>query len=469
MNQENQSFFRILDLLSDVLLVVVSMLLAYVLRFYVLPGIESFSLVYYLRCALGISLLFLILFAITGLYEPRQTVLILQLVQKIILVSLCCTGALAIVFFTSRAMEVSRVLLVLFFLLSSFSLSAKRILVFRVRRSSYVRGSHIREVLLVGSGRTAKEYIRNLEEMPWLGYRVLGSFGKNPVSGDIFYYGQISALEEVLRGTKAEELVAALDPEEFSEMDELIRQTEKNGLKFSLIPYFAPYMLSKPYIDQVGNLPLINIRRIPLDNVFNAILKRTFDLVGSILLIILTSPLMLFAAVGTLVTLGRPVIFRQTRVGYQRKEFTMLKFRSMRPPSPEDSSGWSSYESSRITPLGAFLRKTSIDELPQLFNVLKGEMSLVGPRPELPQYVDMFRESVPLYMLKHQVRPGMTGLAQVNGYRGDTSIEARIRMDLRYIETWSILLDVKILISTPFHFMNPGDNKHHEENKSDPS
>lgn len=444
------------------------MLLSYVLRFRILHGEENMPLAFYLRWSLGVSLLFLFLFTIIGLYESRRGVLILQLIQKIILVSLCCTGALAIVFFTSRDIDVSRFLLVLFFLFSSCFLSAKRVLLFRIRRSSYVRGLHIREVLLVGSGRTAKEYVRNLEEMPWLGYRVLGSFGKKPVSEDIRYYGQISALDEVLRGTEAEELVAALDPEEFSEMDELIRQTEKNGLKFSLIPYFAPYMLSRPYIDQVGTLPLINIRRIPLDNLFNAILKRGFDLAGSLLLIVLTSPLMLFSAVGTLITLGRPVIFRQTRVGYQRKEFTMLKFRSMRPPSPEDSSGWSSYESSRLTPLGAFLRKTSMDELPQLFNVLKGEMSLVGPRPELPQYVDMFRESVPLYMLKHQVRPGITGLAQVSGYRGDTSIEARIRMDLRYIETWSILLDIKILISTLFHFMNTGDNEHHEENRSDP-
>ncbi len=468
LNKENQSFFRVLDLISDVLLILASMLLSYALRFRVLQGEENVPLAYYLRCALGISFLFLFLFAVTGLYEHRRSALILQLIQKIILISLSCTGVMAIAFFTSRAIDVSRLLLFLFFLLSSCLLSIKRILVFRIRRSSYVRGLHVHQVLLVGSGRTAKEYIRNLEEMPWLGYRVMGSFGKKPVSDDVPYFGQISSLEEALRETAAEELVAALDPEEFPEMDELIRQTEKNGLKFSLIPYFAPYMLSRPYIDQVGDLPLINIRRIPLDNVFNAILKRCMDVAGTLLLIVLTSPVMLFAAVGTLLTLGRPVIFRQVRVGYQRKDFTMLKFRSMRPPSLGDSSGWSCFEGSRLTRFGAFLRKTSIDELPQLFNVLRGEMSLVGPRPELPQYVDMFRESVPLYMLKHQVRPGITGLAQVNGYRGDTSIEARIRLDLRYIETWSILLDVRILFSTLFHFMNTGGNVNHEENKPKP-
>ena len=250
-------------------------------------------------------------------------------------------------------------------------------------------------------------------------------------------------------------------------MDRIVNLTEKYGLKFSLIPYFAPYMISRPYIDQVGSLPLINLRRIPLDNMLNAFLKRAMDIVGSILLMILTSPVMLVAALGTLVTLGRPMIFRQTRVGYQRRDFTMLKFRSMRAPEPGDHSGWSNYDKDRVTGFGSFLRKTSIDELPQLFNVLRGDMSLVGPRPELPKYVDYFRETVPLYMLKHQVRPGMTGLAQVNGYRGDTSIEARIRLDLRYIETWSFLLDIKILFMTLFHFMNHGEDKHHAETKED--
>ena len=467
MNKENQTFLRVLDLLSDVLLVILSMLLAYVLRFRILRGAESMPPIFYFRCSLGISLLFLLLFAVSGLYESRRHALILHLVQRILLISLCCAGALAIVFFTSRSTDASRLLLAFFYVFSSGLLSGKRILVHRIRRSAYVRGRNVRGVLLVGSGRSAGEYLRNLEANPWLGSRVLGSFGVRPVSDTVPYLGPISALDAVLSDTAAQELVAALDPEEFSEMDGLIRSTEKYGLKFSLIPYFAPYMLSRPYIDQVGDLPLINLRRIPLDNLFNAILKRSFDLVGSLLLIVLTSPIMLAAAAGTLATLGRPILFRQVRVGYRRKDFTMLKFRSMRDAAPGDSSGWSSYDGSRVTRFGALLRRTSMDELPQLFNVLRGEMSLVGPRPELPKYVDQFRETVPLYMLKHQVRPGITGLAQVSGYRGDTSIEARIRLDLRYIETWSILLDIRILISTLFHFMNTGDNQHHEEKESD--
>ncbi len=467
MNKENQLFLRLCDILSDVALIVLAMLLSYFLRFWIFHGIESMPLMFYVRSSLLISLLFLLVFTTLGIYESRRNVIILQIVQQIILVSFGCTAVLATIYFTSRTINVSRVLLFSFFLLSSVLLSSKRMLLYRLRRTAYALGRHVRPVLLVGSGRSAADYYRTLQEMPWIGYQLLGTVGAKPLAEEVPYLGPMEALDEVLRDTSAEELVAALDSDEFSAMDSIVNLTEKYGLKFSLIPYFAPYMISKPYIDQVGSLPLVNLRRIPLDNILNAFLKRTMDIVGSLLLIILTSPLMLMAAIGTLVTLGRPVIFRQTRVGYQRREFTMLKFRSMRAPSPGDASGWSSYDRDRLTPFGAFLRKSSIDELPQLFNVLRGSMSLVGPRPELPKYVDQFRETVPLYMLKHQVRPGITGLAQVSGYRGDTSIEARIRLDLRYIETWNILLDVKILFLTLFHFMNHGEDKQDAETEQD--
>ncbi len=465
MNKENQLFLRLCDAASDVVLIVLAMLLSYFLRFWLMPGVENMPLSFYVRSALLISLLYLLLFSTLGLYESRQNILILPVVQQITLISLACTAVMATVYFTSRTIDVSRALLFFFFLFSAVLLSGKRIVTFRLRRIGYSRGKHVRPVLLVGSGRSAAEYYRTLQETPWLGYKLLGTVGVKPLSKDVPYLGTLDVLDDVLRETTAEELVAALDSDEFSAMDSIVSLTEKHGLKFSLIPYFAPYMISKPYIDQFGSLPLVNLRRIPLDNMLNAAVKRAMDILGSLILIVLTSPLMLFAAAGTLITLGRPIIFRQTRVGYQRREFTMWKFRSMRDPSPGDNSGWSSYDGNRLTRFGAFLRRTSIDELPQLFNVLQGSMSLVGPRPELPKYVDQFRETVPLYMLKHQVRPGITGLAQVSGFRGDTSIEARIRMDLRYIETWSILLDVKILFLTLFHFMNDGESSNMQNSK----
>ena len=186
-----------------------------------------------------------------------------------------------------------------------------------------------------------------------------------------------------------------------------------------------------------------------LEQVGWAAVKRGFDIAVSALGLVLLSPLLLFLALGVKFSSPGPVFFRQERVGFNQKRFQMLKFRSMVVNDRSDTA-WSSGGDKRRTKFGTFMRKTSLDELPQLFNVLKGDMSLVGPRPELPFFVEKFREEIPLYMVKHQVKPGMTGWAQVNGYRGDTSIEKRIELDLWYIENWSVGLDIRILFRTVF-------------------
>ena len=196
---------------------------------------------------------------------------------------------------------------------------------------------------------------------------------------------------------------------------------------------------------------MINIRHVPLNNALNKFVKRAVDIFGAIVAIILFSPVMLVASVLIKLTAPGPLIFKQERIGLQNKPFYMYKFRSMIvQKESEEKKGWTTKDDPRVTPVGKFIRKTSIDELPQLFNVLKGDMSLVGPRPERPLFVEKFREEIPRYMIKHQVRPGMTGWAQVNGYRGDTSIRKRIEHDLYYIENWTLGLDVKILFLTVF-------------------
>ena len=198
-------------------------------------------------------------------------------------------------------------------------------------------------------------------------------------------------------------------------------------------------------------LPVINIRYVPLSNTFNALEKRVLDIVGSVLCLILFSPVMLLTAAMIKLTSPGPLIFKQERVGLHNQPFVMYKFRSMEVQrKSKEKEGWTRKNDPRVTGIGKFIRKTSIDELPQLVNVLKGEMSLVGPRPERPQFVEKFREDIPRYMVKHQVRPGMTGWAQINGYRGDTSIRKRIEYDLYYIENWTLGLDIKILFLTVF-------------------
>ena len=198
-------------------------------------------------------------------------------------------------------------------------------------------------------------------------------------------------------------------------------------------------------------LPVVNIRYVPLSDTFNALVKRTMDVVGSLMCIVLFSPVMLVTAIAIKKSSPGPLIFTQDRVGLHNQEFRMYKFRSMTvQDEKEEKKGWTTKNDPRVTKVGKVIRKTSIDELPQLFNVLKGDMSLIGPRPERPQYVEKFREEIPRYMVKHQVRPGMTGWAQVNGYRGNTSIRKRIEYDIYYIEHWSVAFDIKILVLTVF-------------------
>lgn len=194
---------------------------------------------------------------------------------------------------------------------------------------------------------------------------------------------------------------------------------------------------------------MINIRHVPLNNALNKFVKRAVDIFGAIVAIILFSPVMLVVSVLIKLTAPGPLIFKQERIGLQNKPFYMYKFRSMIvQKESEEKKGWTTKDDPRVTPVGKFIRKTSIDELPQLFNVLKGDMSLVGPRPERPLFVEKFKEEIPRYMIKHQVRPGLTGWAQVNGYRGDTSIRKRIECDLYYIENWTLGLDFKIILLT---------------------
>ena len=243
---------------------------------------------------------------------------------------------------------------------------------------------------------------------------------------------------------------AAADNDDIAErLGGILRECEDTGVKLALLPIGYEYMSRHPYVEELCGLPLVNVRRVPLDNAGADIVKRLFDILASLVLIVLTSPVMLVAAIGTRLSSPGPVLFRQERIGKDKKPFYMLKFRSMRVNAQSDTA-WTRDHDPRRTAWGAFMRRYSIDELPQLFNVLAGDMSLVGPRPEIPRYVDHFKYSIPLYMVRHQVRPGITGWAQVNGLRGDTSIRARVDYDLYYIENWSMLFDIKILLMTPF-------------------
>ena len=295
---------------------------------------------------------------------------------------------------------------------------------------------------MVGSGHLTRRYAAEVEKDKSLGVHLAGVISPREE-------GWAERLEARLHGEGIDEVILALEPEELGVTVQVIQLCEKSGTKVSVIPFYNDVIPTRADIDNIGSIKLIQLRTTPLDEPFNAGLKRTFDIVVSALALIVLSPLLLIIAVAIKLSSPGPILFRQERVGLNKKPFTMLKFRSMRVNDGQDTA-WSTDTDDRRTPVGALLRKLSLDELPQLWNVLRGDMSLVGPRPEIPFFVEQFRETVPLYMVKNQVRPGITGWAQVNGYRGDTSIPKRIEHDIWYIENWSFGLDLRIIVRTLF-------------------
>ncbi len=456
MNQENRRILRALGVAADGAMLLLALVLAYFIRFGLFRGEPGHApLGDYFRVSVVIVPLLLILYGQRGLYGEARNRSFQKVVETLIVCNLFATLALAAAFFLIRNVDISRWVLAIFFVLGTFFVGLRRFLSLCLRRSRHRRGIGVRRVLLIGSGEAAQLYAEAIAADSTLGYSILGCVTDGTPPPGLPLLGSLWDLAALLEQTAPDEAVAALSVQETSAVSDVIDECEKAGIKLSLIPFYARHLPSQPQIDAVGGVPLINLRRIPLDNVVNAFFKRAMDIAGAGLLLLLLSPLMAFAAVGTRLSSPGPIIFRQVRVGLGNRPFTMLKFRSMRVNARQDT-GWTTEDDPRKTRFGSFLRKFSIDELPQLINVLRGEMSLVGPRPELPHFVEQFRQTVPLYMVKHQVRPGITGWAQVNGLRGDTSIPDRIRHDIWYIENWSPLLDCKILLMTVTRaFINP--------------
>ena len=452
MIRENQQLLNRLHVLTDGIILFLSLPAAFWVRFYLLPGgVISVPLKQYMLLDVFLTLALLFTYAAFGLYQSFRKTPLRKELLALWSASLLDMVVLLSFLFVQHWVHYSRWTLAIFFALGVGILSCKRVFLRKALRRFRQKGYNLKHVLVLGGGEAAQAYLRAIDaEREW-GYNVIGYMAsrRSRSANAPHYLGDFSQLEQVLDRYSPDEVISAVDLEDYRRTPQIIAACEKAGAKLSIIPIYAQYMSSRPQFDEIGGIPLLNIRRIPLDNWANAFCKRTMDIVGSLLLIILTSPVMLVCAAGVRLTSPGPVIFKQKRVGRNKEPFYMYKFRSMRVNASQDTA-WSADRDDRKTRFGAFLRKCSLDEFPQFFNVLKGDMSLVGPRPEIPFYVDQFKEDVPLYMVKHQVRPGITGGAQVNGLRGDTSIKERVEHDIYYIEHWSLLFDLKILLMTVF-------------------
>ena len=433
----------------DMALSVGAMAAAFYIRFVLFRGenpVGGFG--YHMLWAGLFSPVYAVLFGLLGVYEPQPQRGFIHELGNIVLG--CTFGVMLYIdlIFVFRVVDFSRWMILIFYLLLIVFTGARGFAAHRLLRRRYRAGRYLRRLAIIGDGPAARDCLRRVKKQRDAGWTVVGSIGGKPLSG-IPYLGSFDSLRSALEKEAPDEAVIAMEENQADQLGGILRECEDTGVKLALLPIGYEYMSRHPYVEELCGLPLVNVRRVPLDNAGADIVKRLFDILGSLALIVLTSPIMLVAAVGTRLSSPGPILFRQERIGKDKKPFYMLKFRSMRVNAQSDTA-WTRDHDPRRTAWGAFMRRYSIDELPQLFNVLAGDMSLVGPRPEIPRYVDHFKYSIPLYMVRHQVRPGITGWAQVNGLRGDTSIRARVDYDLYYIENWSMLFDIKILLMTPF-------------------
>lgn len=453
MIRRNQEFLNKVNMMMDILLTVFAYVLASWVRLDFLNGAEGNPAAVGGRTVLMAFIYALMQFLILSLWGFYNTTRTRRLRWRIrtIVIGVTISILLASTFlFAFRLEDFSRGVLIAFYIISMTLLIVKYAITLLVFSRFRKKGYNLKHVLVVGTGELAQQYKRDIDEETELGFHVIGFIGnqhRKTATEDIF--GNFGDLDYHLSMLDLNEVVIALDPEDYPKIREVISVCERNGVKYSVIPFYNDIIPANPVIETIGKSKLINMRSNRLDNVGWNIVKRGFDMFASALALLILSPLMIFIAIGVKLSSPGPVLFKQKRIGYNRKEFQMLKFRSMKVNDTEETA-WTTNTDPRRTKFGSFLRKFSLDELPQLINVLRGDMSLIGPRPELPHFVEQFKETVPFYMVKHQVKPGITGWAQVNGYRGDTSIEKRIELDLWYIEHWSVGLDAQILFRTIF-------------------
>jgi Undecaprenyl-phosphate glucose phosphotransferase len=447
--------FRTLLLVADLTLVSASWLAAYWLRFHTdIPaplGTPEFT--QYLVVLPVILPVWFSLFRSRGLYEPQRTGSPLREIAGVIGATAMGVVVLVAASFFVRGYYYSRLVIGVFSVLSATSIIGFRWMLRSTLRLLRRRGYNLRYVMVVGAGDLAKEVIDRLHAHPEAGLRVIGA-----LSGDgaqvgrrvagVPVIGEYGAIKELLAKRRVDQVVLALPRGEHDYVEKVLRELDDEFVSVRMVPDLLHVMTLRSSVEDLDGLPTISLRDTPLVG-WAAVQKRVFDVVVGSLLLVLFAPLLTVVAVAVRLTSGSPVLYRQKRMGLDGRVFDMLKFRTMRADAERETGPvWTSPDDPRRTRFGAFLRSTSLDEWPQLINVARGDMSLVGPRPERPVFIERFRREVPGYMLRHKVKAGLTGWAQVHGWRGDTSLHERIEHDIYYIQNWSLALDLRILVMT---------------------
>ena len=460
MIKDNQRYFNRLHVVIDAVVICIAYVLAWIYKFLILKDQRGLTLAQYCVALIGIIPLYLMLYLACNLYTSKRVQG--RRLEGGNIVKANTIGILIVMaaFFPLRDViepikYYSRWMLAYFYVINIVLEIIARNLIRWCLRKIRRKGFNLRHLIFVGYSGAAEAFIDRILANPQWGYKISGILDDNKEPGytykGIAVLGSTDELEKILENNRLDEIALSLALREYYKLKRIVAICEKSGVHTKFVPDYNDIIPTRPYTEDLLGLPVVNIRHVPLTNSFNMICKRAMDIVGAIVAIIIFSPVMLVTAVLVKTTSKGPLIYKQERVGLHNQTFQMYKFRSMEVQSAKsEKRAWTVRDDPRVTKVGRVIRKTSIDELPQLFNILKGDMSLVGPRPERPFFVEKFREEIPRYMIKHQVRPGLTGWAQVNGYRGDTSIKKRIEYDLYYIENWTMGLDIKILFLTFF-------------------
>jgi Undecaprenyl-phosphate glucose phosphotransferase len=447
---------------TDALLAMVALLAAYWLRFHsglipVTKGYPDFR--QYAQMLPFIAVLVPIAFNIQGLYRLRRGRSRVDDFFAVFVGSVlaCILGLVALLYYQAYYVadqetyhEVSRYLLVLFLGLNVFLTYMSREIVREILERRWRAGIGLKRVLIAGAGDLGRMMADKVLEHRELGFKVVG-FVDDRAAGDHIGYrglpllGTLAEIDEIIKRERIDHVYVALPLEEHVKMLGIVEATNREGVDVHVVPDLLQFIALRARLEDLDGVPIISLNDVPLRG-FNSILKRIIDVTISATALVLLAPLFVVIAILVKRTSPGPVFYKQERMGLDGKAFQVYKFRSMFVGAEDDTGPvWARDEDPRCTPVGRWLRKLDLDELPQLWNVLRGDMSIVGPRPERPYFVEQFKHRIPQYMLRHKVKAGITGWAQVNGWRGNTSLEKRIEYDLYYIENWSVALDLKIM------------------------
>ncbi|MFA5801372.1 MAG: undecaprenyl-phosphate glucose phosphotransferase [Thermoleophilia bacterium] len=449
---------------GDLLGVIVGFRLAFAVYFqlgiwYVDVGEATPNTNFYMALTLVILPLYWLLFKLYGLYRFRLNLSLLEVLPNIVsastLASMIVLVGTIIVFPPGHY---SRNVIVLSWICVIVAVSTMRLLVYQLQKWGRRHGWYVKNTLVLGAGAVGISCAGKLVRNPALGLRMVGFLDEKPSrkateSGSFPVFDDYHKLEYVIEQYHVEHMVVAFSRDNHTRTVELMERCRPYGVEFTVVPRLYEVFSDRVGVEHIRGLPVIGLKRGSIKGL-QGLVKRAMDIFISLVALILLAPMLLLAALAIKIDSRGNVLYRQTRLGKNDRPFEILKFRSMKRDAENGEAGWSTPGDVRRTRMGRIIRPLGIDELPQLINVIKGEMSLVGPRPERPEHVVKFEEEIPTYCSRHRVRPGLTGWAQINGLRGDTDIAERVEHDVYYIENWSPWLDIKIMLKTVFAFID---------------